>query len=95
MNRLRQKPEWYHAIADNCTTAIRAQRTTSERSPWDWRMLVNGYGDRLLYERGSIPTNLPLAELKQRCHINAAARDAERAMDFSRQIRQGVPGMEP
>jgi hypothetical protein len=28
-------------------------------------MLVNGHLDELLYERGTIATNLPFAELKQ------------------------------
>jgi hypothetical protein len=55
---------------------------------------VNGYGDTLLYERGMIVINLPLAELKQRCHINERARSADKAADFSRRIRIGVPGTE-
>jgi hypothetical protein len=91
-NRLRQHPEWYNAVTDNCTTGIRAQRVASERAPWDWRMLVNGHGDELLYERGMFSTNLPLAELKERGHVNARARAAGQAADFSKQIRQGVPG---
>ena len=93
MNSLRQRPNWYNAVAHNCTTSIRAQRAVSDRAPWDWRMLVNGYGDELLYERGVIFANLPLAELKQRAHINARAREADKAADFSRLIRQGVPGI--
>lgn len=95
LNSLRHQPEWYSAITDNCTTSIRTQRAASDRAPWDWRMLVNGYGDELLYERGMIPTNLPLAELKQRAHINERAKAADKEADFSRRIRQGVPGIEP
>jgi hypothetical protein len=92
LNSLREHAVWYNAVTDNCTTGIRAQRAAAERAPWDWRMLVNGYGDELLYERGMITTNLPLAELKERVHINARARAADKAADFSRLIRQGVPG---
>lgn len=92
MNSLRQRPEWYSAITDNCTTSIRTQRAAADRAPWDWRMLANGHGDELLYERDVIATNLPLADLKQRAHINARARAADKAPDFSRLIRQGVPG---
>lgn len=95
MNRLREKPVWYSAVTDNCTTAIRTQRAAADRAPWDWRILVNGHGDTLLYERGRIATNLPLAELKQRAHINARARAADKAADFSRLIRQDVPGIGP
>ena len=95
MNGLKQRPEWYNAVSDNCTTGIRTQRAAADRAPWDWRMLVNGHGDELLYEQGMIATNLPLAELKQRAHINARARTADQTADYSRLIRQGVPGIEP
>jgi hypothetical protein len=95
VNELRHHPAWYSALTDNCTTSIRTQRAASDRAPWDWRFLANGYGDELLYERGMIVTNLPLPELKQRVHINAGARAAEMAADFSRRIREGVPGIEP
>jgi hypothetical protein len=91
-NELREHAEWYNAITDNCTTAIRTQRAASDRAPWDWRMLVNGHLDELLYERGLIATNLPFAELKQLSHINARARAADKAVDFSQQIRNGLPG---
>jgi len=92
MNELHTKPEWYNALSDNCTTAIRVQRDKNQRAPWDWRMLVNGHSDTLLYERGVFRTNLPLAELKERGHINTRAQAADKSPDFSRQIRQGVPG---
>ena len=70
------------------------QRGASERAPWDWRMLAKGHRDELLHERGMIATNLPLAELKQRAHVNARARAADKDPDFSRLIRQGVPGID-
>jgi hypothetical protein len=94
VNDLHRQPEWYSAVTQNCTTSIRMQRAAADRAPWDWRMLVNGYGNELLYERGAIATNLPLAELKQRGHINERARAADQAADFSQRIREGVPGME-
>jgi hypothetical protein len=94
VNRLQATPEWYNAVTDNCTTAIRAQRAAQERAPWDWRMLVNGHLDELLYERGAITTNVPFAELKQRARINDRARQADKSPDFSRLIRKGVPGIE-
>jgi hypothetical protein len=95
LNSLRQQPEWYSAATHNCTTAIRTQRAASDRAPWDWRMLINGYGHELLYERGAIHTNLPLAELKEQGHINTRARAADKLSDFSQRIREGVPGISP
>jgi hypothetical protein len=91
VNELHERPEWYNAITDNCTTAIRAQRAAHDRAPWDWRMLINGHLDELLYERGTIATNLPFAELKQRSHINARAKEADKDAEFSRLIRQDLP----
>ena len=93
VNDLHETPRWYNAIADNCTSAIRNQRTAAERAPWDWRMLVNGFGDELLYERGNLDQSVPFAELKQRSHINERAKAANDAPDFSARIRAGVPGM--
>lgn len=94
VNQLHERPEWYNALTDNCTTAIRTQRAASDRAPWNWRMLLNGHLDELLYERGTIVTNLPFAELKKLSNINARAHAADQAADFSQQIRSGLPGMD-
>jgi hypothetical protein len=94
VNQLHDHAEWYHALTDNCTTAIRTQREVADRAPWDWRMLLNGHLDELLYENGIIATNLPFAELKKLSNINARARAAGQAADFSRQIRKGLPGFD-
>ena len=91
-NGLHDRAEWYNAITDNCTTAIRAQRAAADRAPWDWRMLLNGHLDELLYARGEIATNLPFAELKKLANINARAKAADQAVDFSQQIRKDLPG---
>jgi hypothetical protein len=93
LNALHTRPRWYNAATTNCTTSIRAQRPTGERMPWDWRILVNGKGDELLYERHLIATGgLSFAELKQRSQINERARAANQDPDFSRRIREGLPG---
>ena len=90
LNRIHDHPRWYNAITTNCTTAIRDQHASAERMPWDWRILVNGKGDELMYERHTIATaGLPFAEFKQRALINSAANEANDAPDFSRRIREG------
>jgi hypothetical protein len=55
LNALRMQPRWYNAITTNCTTSIRSQHPSKERIPWDWRILLNGKGDELLYEEGAQP----------------------------------------
>ena len=93
-NELHKHAEWYNALTDNCTIAIRTQRDAADRAPWDWRMLLNGHLDELLYERGTIATNLPFAELRKLSNINPQAKVADQAADFSQQIRQGLPGID-
>jgi hypothetical protein len=60
--------------------------------PWDWRILINGYGDQLLYERGDLVGQLPFADLKKQALINEKAKAADHDPDFSRRIRDGVVG---
>src|SRR6266508_1693720 len=92
LNALRNKPRWYNAITTNCTTSIRTQHPPNERVPWDWRILLNGKGDELLYERHAIATGgLPFAELKTRSLIDTRARTANDSPDFSKLIREGLP----
>jgi hypothetical protein len=91
-NTLRDHPRWYNALTSNCTTNIRTQRSMNKRASWDWRMLVNGKADELLYECHLIATGgLPFAELKQRSHINKRANAADQDPDFSRLIREDLP----
>lgn len=94
VNTIYDKPRWYNAITTNCTTAIRHQNPAAGRMKWDWRMLLNGKGDELMYERKAIAiTGLPFGELKRRALINSAAKAADDAPDFSSRIREGRPGM--
>jgi hypothetical protein len=92
LNELHQNAEWYNEVTENCTTSIRAQHARSHRMPWDWRMLLNGFMDRMLYEKHLLAGNLPFAELKQRALINERALGAGDAPDFSERIRAGAPG---
>jgi hypothetical protein len=92
MNALRDDPRWYNKITSNWTTNIRTQRAVKLRASWDWRILVNGKADELLYERHAIATGgLPFGKLKQRSLINQRARAADKDPDFSRLIRAGLP----
>ena len=92
INAMRSRPRWYNALTTNCTTAIRTQNSPSERMPWDWRILVNGKADEMMYERGLIATgSLHFTELKHHSRINDRARAAGPATSFSTHIREGLP----
>jgi Domain of unknown function (DUF4105) len=96
--RLHDRPEFYNVLTSNCTTNVRvhtAATAAGKPYPWDWRMLLNGTVDQLVYERGGFESRLPFAELKPRSLINAKAQAADRALDFSAKIREGLPAFGP
>jgi len=88
VNSLKEHPQWYNALTDNCTTSIRGH--TAPYNPdarFDWRIIVNGFIDEMLYERKMIDTSLPFPELKKRSLINEKAKGLDKSPDFSRLIR--------
>src|SRR6266403_202356 len=92
LNALHEKPRWYNAVTSNCTTSIRTQRAVKLRAPWDWRILLNGKADEMLYQDHAIATGgLSFTELKQRSLIDARARAADDDPNFSHLIREGLP----
>jgi hypothetical protein len=98
LNRLHERSEFYNQITDNCTTNIRLANIEAQHGkvpPWNWRMLLNGKSDELLYERGVINRSLPFAALKEQSLINKRARSADASADFSQLIRLGLPGVVP
>lgn len=95
VNQLKERPQWYNALTGNCTTSIRQHTIPyNPDARLDWRLIVNGYLDEMLYERKSIDTSLPFAELKKLSYINPKAKAADKDPDFSQLIRVGLPGME-
>ena len=92
VNVLHENARWYNAVTSNCTTSIRAQRAVKLRAPWDWRILLNGKADEMLYQDHAIATGgLSFTELKQRSLIDARARAADDDPNFSHLIREGLP----
>src|SRR5262245_2871909 len=93
MNELAERPQFYNALTDNCTTTIRrhVKLVNPNAPPFDWRMIANGYGDELMYERGNVETRMPFPELKARSRVNTRAKAADQDPAFSFRIREGVP----
>jgi uncharacterized protein DUF4105 len=89
---LADDPAWYNAVTHNCTTTIRLHALDmGVQKPWDWRMLVNGRVDEMLYERGRLGQALSFAELRARCDVTEVARAALDSPDFSARIRATLP----
>jgi hypothetical protein len=92
LNTLRTQPRWYNAVTANCTTSIRTQHPSNERVSWDWRILLNGKADEMMYEHGAFVTGgMSFTELKQRSLIDDRAKAADASPDFSQLIRVGLP----
>jgi hypothetical protein len=92
LNELYARPAWYNVITHNCVTAIWALHPSAQQAPWDWRILINGFLDRMLYERGLLSGDLPFKELRAQALINKRAQEAGDAPDFSQRIRAGLAG---
>jgi len=90
INALAERPAWYNALTDNCTTSIQrhARHLNPGANPFDWRLLENGHLPELLYEQGRIDTSLPFEELERRSHIDARAKAADQDPEFSARIRE-------
>ncbi len=93
INRLRDHATWYNALTTNCTTTIRRHVAPYNLdAKFDWRIIVNGTVDKMMYERGFLDRSLPFAELQRRSYINPVAQAAGEDAGFSQRIRQGLPG---
>lgn len=93
-NRLAERPSWYNTLTTNCTTTVfQIAKAVEPGFPLDWRVLVSGHFAEYAYDRGSLDTTLPFAELKRGARINerALAADREPQPEFSRRLREGVP----
>jgi hypothetical protein len=95
LNHLRDHPEWYNAVTKNCTTTLDSKLSEDLPQPkaWNYKLLLNGTLDELLYERGRLVAGgLPFPELQQREHINPFAQTIDQSPDFSALIRAGRVG---
>jgi hypothetical protein len=92
IDHLAHEPAWYNAFSHNCTTTIRlhAIEIGIDR-PWDWRLLVNGLGPEMLYERGSIAHDRPFEEIRAASYVNERGRAGGDGPGYSERIRVGLP----
>jgi Domain of unknown function (DUF4105) len=93
---LRLHPHWYNALTENCTSSVTSYLVKSHvggLSRWDWRLLLNGLGDQMLYDDGDLATGgLPFKALSEQALINDQAKGLRDDPDFSRDVRLGRPG---
>ena len=93
INALRDEPRFYNTLTTNCTTTILLHtRVNPGHLPLSWKVLLSGHAAEYAWEQGRLDPSLPFEELQRRSRINDAARAADQALDFSRRIREGLPG---
>jgi hypothetical protein len=91
INALHERPDFYNAATANCTTTItRHIRHVGLAFPFDWRVIMNGRLDELLYEHGIVDTSRPFPEVRQASLVNARAEAADQDPAFSARIREGL-----
>jgi hypothetical protein len=92
-NRLAKCPRFYNLVTNNCTTSLWTQKAEGKRAKFDYRILINGRLDELIYQRGGILTGgLSFPELRKQALINEAAIAAHEDANFSERIREGRVG---
>ncbi|MEP4076249.1 DUF4105 domain-containing protein [Haloferula sp.] len=96
INELADRAEWYYLFRQNCTlNIVRYKNAAGREGSFDIRHLLNGWIDRYFYETEMVDTSMPFEELRKTSKINEAAKSADPsldAMEFSRRIREGLPG---
>ena len=86
---LREHPQWYNALTDNCTTTLigHSRRTATPDARFDWRWILNGHLHEVMWERGTIDNSIPLDELRARSLVNERAKACTDDAQFCRTIR--------
>ena len=89
INELAETPEFYHLLSSNCTINISkyVNRIGYVGRRFDWRIIINGYSDRYLYNQEYVDTSIPFKELRESGHITPWARTIEEGVNFSEHIR--------
>ncbi len=90
VNHLRDHPEFYNTLTNNCTLNLvrHVNQVAPGTIPSSWRIALPGYSDEVVYALGLLDSTLTLAQARQQFLITAKARAALGRDDFSQVIRE-------
>ena len=92
-NQLDRQPRFYNTVTANCTTLVfNMMRRIFPRLPLDFRLLLTGHLPSYVESVGGLIPGYSLDSLNRLGQITARAHKADRDPQFSRYIREGVPG---
>lgn len=92
--QLRAAPRFYNTLTSNCTTIVFGlARRLSPLLPLDYRLLLSGYFAGYAYDHGGLAPGHSFEQLKAAGRITQRALAVRAGEDYSKAIRQGVPGV--
>lgn len=98
MKDIKNQAQWYNALTSNCTSGVTtylAMAKVGGLSRWDWRNVLNGFGDEMLYGLGDLVSDgLSFDNLRRQALINTTAEKLGRDDDFSDKIRGNRVGFQ-
>lgn len=93
--QLRESPRFYNTLTSNCTTIVfELARRLSPSLPLDYRLLLSGYFADYVFDHGVLTPGYSFAQLRQAGRITQRALLSGVQDDYSKRIRQGVPGVD-
>jgi hypothetical protein len=89
-NKLRERPEFYNTLTNNCTSNVVAHvnRIVPNAVPAGYKTMMPGYTDEVAMRLGLIDTGLDIEQARERFQINARARKYITDPYFSLRIRE-------
>ena len=92
-NGLARQPRFYNTLTANCITIVyQLARRIVPGLPMDYRLLLSGYLPEYLYRIGALRGADSAQAYRDAGRYTDRARATADAAQFSRNIRQGVPG---
>ena len=88
-DEINRTPRFYNTLIDNCTTGIVKYATPMPawRRLFEYRIVLPGYSDRLVFDLDLLGEGMTLAEARQRSAIDPGGVPLDGA-DFSTRLRQ-------
>ena len=89
-NQLRNQPEFYNTLTNNCTSNIlqHFNEVNDRKLPANLKVLFPGYSDQLVYDLGLIGSHPSFKSLQQISEITEKANRFAEDADFSQRIRE-------
>jgi hypothetical protein len=95
-SQLRQRPRFYNTLTANCTTLIwRLANQIIPELPMDYRLMLSGYLPEYLDRLDALAGEGDPASRRLAGRYTRRALAVRNADDYSRAIREGVPGISP